>query len=90
MLILQVALVNLVDDLLGIEEVLVAVSPTAEFLTPVSLRRLIGWDLPDGLCFWLRALYLLLLLSKRGFLLLVRFEGFGFRKLSVLLVVHAL
>jgi hypothetical protein len=90
MLILQVALVNLVDDLLGIQEVLVAVSPTTEFLSPVSLWGLVGWDLADRFSFWLRALYLLLLLSKWGLLLLVRLEGFGFRKLSVLLVVHAL
>ena len=90
MLILKVALVNLVDDLLGIQEVLITVSPTSKFLSPVSLRGLVGWDLADGLCFWLRALDLFLLLSERRLLLLVRFEGFGFRKLSVLLVVHAL
>ena len=90
MLILHVALVNLVDDLLGIKEVLIAVSPTSKFLSPVSLRGLVGWDLADGLCFWLRALNLFLLLSERRLLLLVRFEGFGFRELSVLLVVHAL
>jgi hypothetical protein len=63
MLILQVALVYLFDDLLGIQEVLVAVSPTTKFLSPVSLRGLIGWDIADGLCFWLGGLYLFLLLS---------------------------
>ena len=90
MLILEVALIYLVDDLLGIQEVLVAVSPTTKFLSPVSLRGLVGWDIADGLCFWLCGLYLFLLLSKRGLLLLVRFEGFGFRELSILLVVHTL
>ena len=89
-LILEVALVYLVDHLLGIQEVLVAVSTTSKFLSPVSLWGLVGWDLTDGLCFWLRALYLFLLLSERRLLLLVRLEGFGFRELPILLVVHTL
>ena len=90
MLILQVALVNLIDDLLGIEEVLVAVSSTTKFLSPVSLRWLVGWNLADWLRLWLRALDLFLLMSKRRLLLLIRFKGFGFRELSVLLIIHAL
>jgi len=90
MLILQVALINLVDDLLGIQEVLVAISPTSKFLSPVILRWLVGWDITDRLCFWLGGLYLFLLLSEWGLLLFVRFEGFGFRELTVLLVVHTL